>query len=304
MFSTFSSTHDPLDYHMIWHQRAILEAVDAFNSNDLQALDMGLISQLPCQEQCHWAIYVALHKSYRDDYPYLQAILIREILFQYCESWSSQESQRQFIEDLGIPLQWLHEAMAVYFNYHGDLPRALEHFLECENWQKAHSIFMTSVAHALFLSANDSETWRIATSMENHKSEIENWDLGAGIYISFYVLRSSLQEDNNTMAELDSLDSKNAACKDFLGRLNESAAVWGGNLHVDARVAYSKMADEICNLLLSDTSGSQTRDDQLNCYDTVFSAPPSRKTFDQPIYRMLLQFSLAVFQKCQVSLSS
>jgi nuclear pore complex protein Nup98-Nup96 len=38
--------------------------------------------------------------------------------------------------------------------------------------------------------------------MEDQKSEIENWDLGAGIYISFYLLRSSLQEDNNTMSEL------------------------------------------------------------------------------------------------------
>ncbi|KAK8525109.1 hypothetical protein V6N12_029951 [Hibiscus sabdariffa] len=295
MFSTFSSTDDPLDYHMIWHQRAILEAVGASNSNDLQALDMGLISQLLCQDQCHWAIYVALHMPYRDDYPYLQAILIREILFQYCESWSSQESQRQFIEDLGIPLQWLHEAMAVYFNYHGDLPSALEHFLECENWQKAHSIFMTSVAHVLFLSANDSEIWRIATSMENHKSEIENWDLGAGIYISFYVLRSSLQEDNNTMVELDSLDGKNAACRDFLGRLNESSAVWGGRLHVDARLAYSKMAEEICNLLLSDTSGSQTCDDQLSCYDTVFSAP-----IPEDLRSTHLQDAVAVFT-CSLS---
>ncbi|KAH1047880.1 hypothetical protein J1N35_038664 [Gossypium stocksii] len=290
MFSTFSSTHDPLDYHMIWHQRAILEAVGAFHSNDLQALDMGLVSQLLCQEQCHWAIYVALHMPYHDDYPYLQATLIREILFQYCESWSSQESQRQFIEDLGIPLQWLHEAMAVYYNYHGDLPRALEHFLECENWQKAHSIFMTSVAHALFLSAKDSEVWRIATSMENHKSEIENWDLGAGIYISFYVLRSSFQEDNNTMAELGSLNSKIAACRDFLDCLNESSAVWGGRLHVDARVAYSKMADEICNLLLSDTSGSRTHDEQLSCYDTVFSAP-----IPEDIHSSHLQDAVAVF---------
>jgi nuclear pore complex protein Nup98-Nup96 len=38
--------------------------------------------------------------------------------------------------------------------------------------------------------------------MEDYKSEIENWDLGAGIYISFYLLRSSLQEDNITMSEL------------------------------------------------------------------------------------------------------
>jgi nuclear pore complex protein Nup98-Nup96 len=50
--------------------------------------------------------------------------------------------------------------------------------------------------------AKHSEIWRLATSMEDQKSEIENWDLGAGIYISFYLLRSSLQEDNNTMSEL------------------------------------------------------------------------------------------------------
>lgn len=38
--------------------------------------------------------------------------------------------------------------------------------------------------------------------MEDYKSEIEDWDLGAGIYISFYILKSSLKEDNNTMTQL------------------------------------------------------------------------------------------------------
>lgn len=38
--------------------------------------------------------------------------------------------------------------------------------------------------------------------MEDHKSEIENWDLGAGIFISFYTLKSSLKEDDDTMTEL------------------------------------------------------------------------------------------------------
>lgn len=33
----------------------------------------------------------------------------------------------------------------------------------------------------------------------------------------------------------DSIESKNAACRDFLGRLNESLAVLGGKLQVDAR---------------------------------------------------------------------
>lgn len=37
----------------------------------------------------------------------------------------------------------------------------------------------------------------------------------------------------------DSLESKDAACRDFLGRLNESLAVWGAKLPVDARWVYS-----------------------------------------------------------------
>lgn len=33
----------------------------------------------------------------------------------------------------------------------------------------------------------------------------------------------------------DTLESKNDACRDFFGRLNESLAVWGSRLPVDAR---------------------------------------------------------------------
>ncbi|XP_010537895.1 PREDICTED: nuclear pore complex protein NUP96 [Tarenaya hassleriana] len=273
MFSAFSSTDDPLDYHMIWHQRGVLEAVGAFTSNDLQAIDMGFVTQLLSQGLCHWAIYVVLHMPHHEDYPFLQVNVIREILFQFCETWSSDESQRQFIKDLGVPSEWMHEALAVYYNYHGDSTKALEHFLDYANWRRAHSIFITSVAHSLFLSANHSEIWRIATSMDDHKSEIENWDLGAGIYISFYLLKRSLQEDGDTMAELDSLESKNESCRSFVGRLNESLAVWGDRLPVEAQVAYSKMAEEICDLLLSDLSEGSSRDAQLNCFETAFAAP-------------------------------
>ena len=111
MFSALSSTPDPLDYHMIWHQCAVLEAVCVISANDLHILDMGLVSQLLCSGKCHWAIYVVLHMPHCEDYPYLHVNLIREILFQHCETWSSNASQRQFIEDLGVPIEWLHEAM-------------------------------------------------------------------------------------------------------------------------------------------------------------------------------------------------
>lgn len=42
---------------------------------------------------------------------------------------------------------------------------------------------------------------------------------------------------------------------------------------VGCRVAYSKMAEEICGLLLGDRGEDSTRDVQLSCFDTVFSAP-------------------------------
>ncbi|KAL3633091.1 hypothetical protein CASFOL_026075 [Castilleja foliolosa] len=293
MFSAFASTNDPLDYHMIWHQRAILEAIGAFSSNDLHVLDMAFVSQLLCAGQCHWAIYVVLHMPHREDYPYLQVTAIREILLQYCEVWSTQDSQWEFIKNLGIPSPWLHEALAIYNNYIGDLPKALDHFLECANWQKAHTIFMTSVAHLLFLSAKHSEIWTLATSMEDHKSEIEDWDLGAGIYISFYLLRSSFQEDSNTMTELDTLDDKNDACADFIGRLNKSLAVWGNKLSVHARVVYSKMAEELLSLLLSDSGEGSTGEIQLRCFDTVFKSP-----MPEDIRSHHLQDAVLLFTNC------
>ncbi|KAL9234180.1 hypothetical protein vseg_009079 [Gypsophila vaccaria] len=273
MFSAFASTNDPLDYHMIWHQRGILEAIEAFGSNDLHILDMAYVSQLLCVGKCHWAIYVVLHMPYREDFPYLHATVIREILYQYCETWSSSDEQTKFIEDLGVPSQWLHEAMGVYSQYYGDTSKALEHYIKCASWQKAHSIFITSVVHSLFLSDKDSEIWRLATSMEDYKPEIEDWDLGAGVYISFYTLRSSLQGDDDDMTKLHSLESKESACREFFDHLNKSLDVLKSKLPADARVAYSKMSEEICSLLLSDSGQDSTRETQLSCYDTAATAP-------------------------------
>lgn len=289
MFSAFSSTHDPLDYHMIWHQRAILEATGAFDSNDLHVLDMSFVSQLLCLGQCHWAIYVVMHMPHHEDPPHIHANVIKEILMQYCETWSTHEVQRQFIEDLGIPSAWLHEALAIYYQYHGDLSKAMEHFLGCSNWQKAHSIFMTSVAHALFLSSKHSEIWRITSSLEEHKLEIADWDLGAGIYIDFYRIKSSLQDDD-AIYDLDPLEKKNEACKNFFVRLNESIFVWGSKLPVDARATYSKMAEELCFLFAATPGESSTPVVQMNCCETMLSAP-----LPEDLRSCHLQDALSVF---------
>lgn len=54
----------------------------------------------------------------------------------------------------------------------------------------------------IYCADKHTEIWRIATYMEDHKSEIENWELGAGIYISFYLMRNSLQGDADAMTEM------------------------------------------------------------------------------------------------------
>lgn len=289
MFSAFSSTCDPLDYHMIWHQRVILESIGAFSSNDLHLVDLSFVSQLLCVGLCHWAIYVVVHMPYYNESPHIHASLIKEILLQYCETWSTKEAQQQFIAELGVPSAWMHEALAIYHQYYGNLREALEHFLECSMWQKAHSIFMTSVVHPLFLSSEDSEIRRITSIMEQHKSEIADWDIGAGIFIDFYVIRSSLQEDI-TLSESDILAEKNEECRTFFSRLNQSLRVWGSRFSMDARVMYSRMTEELCDLLQSFPGRGSAPSVLMGCFETMLNAP-----IPQDLRASHLQEALSVF---------
>lgn len=271
MFSAFSSSFDPLDYHMIWHQRSILEAIGAFSSNDLHLLDLSFVYQLLCLGKCHWAIYVILHMPYLDDAPYIHEKLIREVLSQYCELWSKDDAQRQYIVQLGIPEEWMHEALALYHEYYGDQQSALKNFIQCGNWKKAHTIFMTSVAHSMFLSSNHQEIWDITNALENHMSEISDWDLGAGLYIDFYILRNSMQEETAVDDDLDPLEKKNESCRNFFGRLNDSLLVWGSKLPVESRACYSKMAEELSELLMN--TPSEELNLHMECFQTMLNAP-------------------------------
>lgn len=274
MFSAFSSSYDPLDYHMIWHQRSILEAIGAFSTNDLHVLDLSFVHQLLCLGKCHWAIYVILHMQHVDDAPYIHEKLIREVLSQYCEIWSKDEAQRQYIEELGIPAEWIHEALALYHEYYGDRQGALENYIQCGNWKKAHTIFMTSVAHSLFLSSKHQEIWDITNVLENHKSEIADWDVGAGIYIDYFIIKNSMQEDS-TMDDDDSdpLETKNESCKSFFIRLNDSLIIWGSKLPVEARACYSKMAEELCELLMNSPGEGSAPGLYMGCFETMLNAP-------------------------------
>jgi hypothetical protein len=45
--------------------------------------------------------------------------------------------------------------------------------------------------------ADHSEMWQFASQLEGHLTEVEDWDLGAGIYIEFLTLKSSFMDTSN-----------------------------------------------------------------------------------------------------------
>ncbi|MFS7909848.1 putative nucleoporin peptidase S59 [Helianthus anomalus] len=127
--------------------------------------------------------------------------------------------------------------------------------------------------------------------MEDHKSEIENWDLGAGIFITFYSLKSSLKEDDS-MTELVSLQDKNDACKKFFSRLKGSLAFWEGRLPIDARTVYAKMAEEISDLLVAIPGEGSTTEVKLDCFNTIFDSPVPQDLLSSHLQSAISHFTL------------
>eukprot|EP00267_Zea_mays_P041416 XP_020393305.1 nuclear pore complex protein NUP96-like [Zea mays] len=78
------------------------------------------------------------------------------------------------------------------------------------------------------------------------------------------------------------------SCRSFFGRLNESLLVWGSKLPVESRACYSKMAEELCALLVD--TPSETLNLLMGCLLTMLNAPvpdESRSSY--------LQDTLSVF---------
>lgn len=275
MFSSFSSTYDPLDHRMAWLQHGLLESIEVLVPIQLHVLDMNFVSQLLSVGECHWAIYVALHMPPNLDYPGLHEKVIKEILNQYCEVWSTSELQQTFIEkELGIPAEWLHEALGTYWQYRGDSHQAVKHLLKSMQWHRAHSLLMISVAASLFVTGQYEELLEIVTPLERNKMELDDWAVSGGIYADFFVLKNSFQSDDFT-EELGSFENKAAACKSFFQRLKESEVLWESRWAAKNRVVYSRMAHELATLLLTESKAEMLHDEaaELKVHNIVMDAP-------------------------------
>ncbi|KAI5066066.1 hypothetical protein GOP47_0018690 [Adiantum capillus-veneris] len=275
MFSSSSSTYDPLDHRMAWLQHTILESIKVLAPTQLHILDMNFVSQLLSVGECHWALYVALHMPPTVDYPSLHEKVVKEILNQYCEVWSTNEIQQAFIEkELGVPAEWLHEALGTYWQYNGNTHKAIRHLLRSMQWQRAHLLFVISVAAMLFLAGEYEELLEIVTSLEKNKMELDDWAVSGGIYADFFVLRSSFQSNHFT-TDLGNFESKTAACKLFFQHLKESQVLWEGRWEAKNRMVYSRMAHELATLLLAESKAKMVHGEsaELKLQNIVMDAP-------------------------------
>uniref|UniRef100_A0A804NEB4 Nuclear pore complex protein NUP96 n=2 Tax=Zea mays TaxID=4577 RepID=A0A804NEB4_MAIZE len=97
-------------------------------------------------------------------------------------------------------------------------------------------------------------------------------------------------QERNAMDDSGSLEEMSESCRSFFGRLNESLLVWGSKLPVESRACYSKMAEELCALLVD--TPSETLNLPMGCLLTMLNAPlpdESRSSY--------LQDALSVFTK-------
>jgi nuclear pore complex protein Nup98-Nup96 len=275
MLSASASTFDRLDQKLAWHQQGILHAIRMLEAEQLHEVHMNFASQLLSVGLCHWAVYVILHMPSSPQHPRLHEKAVKEILNQYCEIWSSSETQQRFLEeDLSIPTEWIHEALALYWRYMRDNKKELEHLIKSRQWRNAHVLFMTTVAASLFLNSEHSEIWQFASQLEGHLSEVEDWDLGAGIYIEFLTLKSSFLDKSNPVEGMETVEERTAAAAAFFERLKESQALWKSKSTLDIRVAYARMADEISSLLLGESkTQSVDKNTEMKMFDVVLDAP-------------------------------
>ncbi|XP_020402862.1 nuclear pore complex protein NUP96-like [Zea mays] len=100
-------------------------------------------------------------------------------------------------------------------------------------------------------------------------------------------------QERNAMDDSGSLEEMSESCRSFFGRLIESLLVWGSKLPVESsvvfdRACYSKMAEELCALLVD--TPSETLNLPMGCLLTMLNAPvpdESRSSY--------LQDALSVF---------
>lgn len=91
------------------------------------------------------------------------------------------------------------------------------------------------------------------------------WGMGLGI--GTVLANTDLINSDLFYKDLYTFDQCFSLTSDFISNANMCPYI------ICLRMVYTKMAEEVCDLLVADSGEGSTREVQLSCYDTMFSSP-------------------------------
>lgn len=103
------------------------------------------------------------------------------------------------VETLNIPNDWIEEAKALEAENSFNFMEAIEHYLNCKNFYRAHSIFMEFAAPNCIISYEDIDTLythlyeNIISKLQNRSNEFASWSLSGEIYCKYLKIAERMK---------------------------------------------------------------------------------------------------------------
>ncbi|GMH41287.1 hypothetical protein BSKO_09197 [Bryopsis sp. KO-2023] len=188
LLDTTGYSENPMDVLNSWMLLGVLLSSGAIVDEDLKSCDQILSLHTSMISVCEslgipeWAVFVAVHMPIADQE---RTKIIKEILKRAAPLLEGSTSGPVFMsEELGVPVQWIHEALALWYYYKGDRRNQFIQLLKAEHYVRAHDVFCRHVGLIAF-ETQDNQLGDFVQSMKRAPVEIPMWSHGGAIYLQF-----------------------------------------------------------------------------------------------------------------------
>lgn len=186
-----------LDYELTWHLHSVLRAIGYKLDREWEShIHQNFIRQLESAGLWEDAVYVALNISDVIE----RESTCRELLFRNADVLDSDVSKReQLCEHLGLPTEWVSEALAVRAVAKQEHHEEIAHWIAARRYEEAHACVIAHVAMR-YLFANEKDLlMQLLAELEPMAMYIPQWKscekvdmIGGGLLLEYLRLESQM----------------------------------------------------------------------------------------------------------------
>eukprot|EP00164_Ancoracysta_twista_P004745 GFYU01006426.1.p1 GENE.GFYU01006426.1~~GFYU01006426.1.p1 ORF type:complete len:464 (-),score=131.39 GFYU01006426.1:140-1438(-) len=170
---------------------------------DLAPVHMNFVSELEYAGMWHWAVYVALHLPTNASKPQSRELVVKDLLARHCPSMNSDvqslqqfEQRIAFVHELGVPIEWTHQARALRARHDRFYDSEIDHLIEAREYQEAHRITMTM----LFPKLLDPTFSTVLVRLESIQPHVDDtfaqeWEAGGQVIIDYVKVQEDVATD-------------------------------------------------------------------------------------------------------------